>query len=65
MTLDHIDRAILQYMFRAQDWVNTNEVSRAVQISWLTADRHLEMLCKLGYVQPGHGGRTRYWRINR
>ncbi len=64
MKLDHIDHAILRFLFQYGGWAIANQVSATLGISWITADKHLKKLFKLGYVVKGRGVKATYWRAN-
>ena len=63
--LDFIEQQILRYLFVYGGWVTSNQVADELRIAWVTADKHLKILHRLGYVIKGQSqaGRT-YWRAN-
>jgi DNA-binding IclR family transcriptional regulator len=57
------DKAILNYMYRANRWVSTGKVAAGAGIARATARLHLESLSGRGYVISFKKGNVLYWKL--
>jgi len=58
--------AILNLLRRTQRPLTTNNISERTRMSWHSADRTLNRLFDLGYVEHGRSyGGVNYWRLSR
>ena len=60
---DSIDKAILNYMYRANRWVTSGEVARETGIALATARLHLKDLWRRGYTRPFKQHKREYWAM--
>lgn len=58
-----IERKVLGIMYSAWRPLNTNEIARAVEISWPTANKYLQRLYDKGYLRTKKKGKAQYWRL--
>jgi len=61
--LDVIDRSIISFI-KGEDWpVTTEQVARAADVSWNTAQIHLYKLQSEGYLRGKRVGRQNQWML--
>ena len=63
-SIDSTDRKILRHFFKTtKKWQNTNEIRKALTISWATAESHLNDLYKSGYLEKNKSNNVIEWKL--
>ena len=62
--LQSVERDMLRFMFKNEDWHTTNKIADGSGIAWATAKKYLINLYEKGYVKRGIQNNRIYWKPN-